>query len=108
MHKDLHQLFGDLRDTDPSTASSKAAKIKPVKKATVASKPTVPKTRTSGMKALKKKTISPKSLEKRKLSKALKVSYLFIKTFTNSFLFLSFCHLTQYYINCISTYVTSS
>ena len=108
MHKDLHQLFGDLRDTDPSTTPPKAAKIKSVKKATVASEPTVPKTKTPGMKALKKKALSPKGWEKRNLSKALKVSYLFIKTFTYSFLFLSFCHLTQYYINCISTYVTSS
>lgn len=72
VHKDLHQLFGDLRDTDPSTTPPKAATIKSVKKATVASEPTVPKTKTPGMKALKKKALSPKGWEKRKLSKALK------------------------------------
>ena len=72
VHKDLHQLFGDLRDTDPTT-STKLATTKAVK--TVTPKPlskATSKSKSMALKGLKRKPLGAKGLDKTNLSKTLK------------------------------------
>ena len=75
VHKDLHQLFGDLRDSDPSdeglsTASPMVVDAKPVEKP---SKVLPPKTKSPALKILKRNSLKAKGWEKMKVTKALKV-----------------------------------
>ena len=74
VHKDLHQLFGDLRDTDPTTSPTKIAKDKHAKtvKAKTASKVTASKSESSASKGSKRKTLRAKGWNKINLPRSLK------------------------------------
>ena len=75
VHKDLHQLFGDLRDTDPTTAPVKVVKVKAATKTASKLKPKVPtaKPKSPALKTLKRKALRARGWDKMKLSKAVKV-----------------------------------
>ena len=73
VHKDLHQLFVDLRDTDPSTAPVKGAKPKSVRRTRSegASKVSTIEAKSPALRAMKRKALRAKGWDKMKLSRAV-------------------------------------
>ena len=89
VHKDLHQLFGDLRDSGSSeeglsTASPMVVDAKPVEKP---SKVLPPKTKLPALKILKRNSLKAKGWEKMKLTKALKVKIITQLVYSSSLQF---------------------